>query len=52
MKPPPSLPQLRQDLKAALAAERDQGRRSAIGRALREIERAESKSMKPTENVC
>lgn len=52
MTKPPSLPQLRQDLKAALAAERDQARRSAIGRALREIERAESKVVASPKQSC
>ena len=52
MKPTPSLPQLRQDLKAALAAERDHERRSAIGRALKEIERAESKVVASAKQSC
>jgi len=43
--PPPSLPQLRSQLKQALAAERDADRRKEIGRALRAIERAESKEV-------
>lgn len=52
MKPPPSLPQLRTDLKAALLAERDSERRKEIGRALKAIERAESKGIDRTAQKC
>lgn len=45
MSAPPSLPQIRIDLKAALASERDTERRKEIGRALKAIERAESKAI-------
>jgi hypothetical protein len=52
VKPPPSLPQLRTDLKAALSAERDAQRRKEIGRALAAIERAESKGIDRTARKC
>ena len=51
-KPPPSLPQLRTGLKQALAAERDSDRRKEIGRALKAIERAESKVIASTKQSC
>lgn len=51
-KPPPSLPQLRTDLKQALAAERDADRRKEIGRALAAICRAESKQVDSTKQSC
>lgn len=52
MKPAPSLPQLRTDLKAALTAEQDANRRKEIGRALAAIERAESKALDKSTRVC
>lgn len=45
MREPPSLPQLRQDLKQALAAETHTDRRKEIGRALAAIERASRKDV-------
>lgn len=51
-KPPPSLPQLRAGLKSALAAERDADRRKELGRALRAIERAESKRLDTAKQSC
>jgi len=49
---PPSLPQLRTSLKQALAAERDADRRKEIGRALKAIERAESKRLDTAKQSC
>lgn len=47
-----SLPQIRKDLKAALAAERDPQRRAEIGRAVAAIERAESKKLDSAKQSC
>jgi hypothetical protein len=47
-----SLPQIRLDLKAALAAERDAHKRAEIGRALKAIERAESKQIDKPKQSC
>jgi hypothetical protein len=47
-----SLPKIRQDLKAALLAERDSARRKEIGRALAAIERAESKQLDTSAQKC
>jgi len=52
MKQPPSLPQLRESLQAALIAERDSARRSDIGRALKAITSAEARILqKPPERA-
>jgi hypothetical protein len=49
---PPSLPQLRTSLKAALSAERDADRRKEIGRALKAIERCEAKEIASAKQSC
>lgn len=52
MRSPPSLPQLRHGLKAALQAEQDAHKRKEIGRALAAIERAESKQLDTAKQSC
>jgi len=51
-KRPPSLPQLRTDLKSALAATRDPNQRKEIGRALAAIERCTAKYLDSTKQSC
>lgn len=48
----PSLPQLRQGLKAALSVERNSERRKELGRALAAITRAESKQIDNSTQKC